>query len=239
MKAIILAGGKGTRLKPYTTNFPKPLMPVGDKPILEMVVRKLKEAGIIDIYITTGHLSEMIRLFFGDGSKFGVNIKYSTEEKPLGTAGPIKLLKEYLNEDFIVMNGDVLSDLDFSKLINFHKINKNIATVSATLRQVFVDFGVVKFNENQDYTGWDEKPTIEYLVSMGIYVFSKKVLEFLPEKDYFGVPNLIETLHKEKQKVMGFIHKGYWLDIGRPEDYEKACNDFAENNYEKKNFSNR
>ena len=230
MKAIILAGGKGTRLKPYTTNFPKPLMPVGEKPILEMVINKLKEAGIVDIYITTGHLSEMIRLFFGDGSKYGVNLKYSVEDKPLGTAGPIKLLKNELDENFIVMNGDVLTDLEFSQLIEFHKKNNNIATVSTALRQVDVDFGLVELDADQNYIGWKEKPTIEYLVSMGIYVFSKKALGFLLEKDRFGVPELIEILNAKNQKVMGYVHKGYWLDIGRPDDYEKACLDFGDNN---------
>lgn len=233
MKAIILAGGKGTRLKPYTTNFPKPLMPVGDKPILEIVINNLREAGILDIYITIGHLSEMFRLFFGDGSKFGVNIKYSVEDKPLGTAGPIKLLKNELDEDFIVMNGDILSDLDFSELLDFHKKNRNIATVSTAIRQVYVDFGLVELDKNQNYTRWNEKPTIEYLVSMGIYVFSKKVLNYLPDEEHFGIPNLIQILHKKEQKIMGFIHKGYWLDIGRPDDYEKACLDFSENNGKK------
>jgi len=233
LKAIILAGGKGTRLKPYTTNFPKPLMPVGDKPILEIVINNLREAGILDIYITIGHLSEMFRLFFGDGSKFGVNIKYSVEDKPLGTAGPIKLLKNELDEDFIVMNGDILSDLDFSELLDFHKKNRNIATVSTAIRQVYVDFGLVELDKNQNYTRWNEKPTIEYLVSMGIYVFSKKVLNYLPDEEHFGIPNLIQILHKKEQKIMGFIHKGYWLDIGRPDDYEKACLDFSENNGKK------
>ncbi|TSA23929.1 nucleotidyltransferase family protein [bacterium] len=226
MKAIILAGGKGTRLKPYTTNFPKPLMPIGDKPILEIVINSLKEAGIKDVIITTGHLSEMIRTFFGNGQKFGVNIKYSIEDKPLGTAGPIKLLKDELKENFLVMNGDVLSDINYSRIIDYHIINNNIATVGVSLRKVHVDFGLVEIDKKNNFLSWKEKPTIEYLVSMGIYVFAPDALRYLPSEDFFNLPDFIQILKKNDIKIMGYIHKGYWLDIGRPADYEKACNDF-------------
>ncbi|MBC8525482.1 MAG: NTP transferase domain-containing protein [Candidatus Cloacimonetes bacterium] len=226
MKAIILAGGKGTRLKPYTTNFPKPLMPIGDKPILEIVINRLKEAGIKDIIITTGHLSEMIRTFFGDGYKFGVNIEYSIEDKPLGTAGPIKLLKDGLKENFLVMNGDVLSDINYSKIIDSHIINNNIATVGVVLRHVHVDFGLVDVDTKNNFLSWKEKPTIEYLVSMGIYVFSPDALKYLPSEDFFNLPDFIQRLKKNEVKIRSYLHKGYWLDIGRPADYEKACNDF-------------
>jgi len=228
MKAVILAGGKGTRLKPYTTNFPKPLMPVGDKPILETVIERLRDAGIRDILITTGHLSELIRVFFGDGHKFGVNIRYSIEDQPLGTAGPIRLLKDELNEDFLVMNGDVLTDLSYSNISEYHKDNMNVATIGTVKRNVNIDFGVVKFDEANNYVSWSEKPTIEHLVSMGVYVFSPKALDFLPDNSFFNLPDFIQKLHDSKEKVMGYIHKGYWLDIGRPDDYEKACEDFRE-----------
>ncbi|MFC2094594.1 NDP-sugar synthase [Bacteroidota bacterium] len=234
MKAIILAGGKGTRLKPFTTNFPKPLMPVGDKPILEILLMSLKKAGIKDIIITTGHLSEMIRLFFEDGSKFGLNISYSIEDKPLGTAGPIKLQLNNLNEHFLLMNGDVLTDLNFSEFIEFHQNNKNDVTIGSVFREQYIDFGIVELDNDKNYTGWNEKPTLTYLVSMGMYLFSPDILEHLPESDFFTAPELISVLEKKGKKIMGYTHKGYWLDIGRPEDYEKACNDFTSNKTYKK-----
>ena len=230
MKAVILAGGKGTRLRPYTTHFPKPLMPVGDKPILESVIYQLKDAGILDIIITTGHLSEMIHVLIGDGSKIGVRIKYSLEDKPLGTAGPLDLLRNDLTEDFILINGDVLSDINFSEMIKFHKQNNNTATIGSVERNVFVDFGLVKLDNENKYLGWDEKPTLKYLVSMGIYILNPRALNSLPKGGFFNIPDLIQALHHSNEKVMGFIHNGYWLDIGRREDYEYACKRFDENN---------
>lgn len=230
MKAVILAGGKGVRLKPYTTHFPKPLMPIGDKPILEILIQKLKEAGIMNIIITTGHLSELIHVLMGDGSKMGVKIKYSLEDKPLGTAGPLDLLRNELNEDFILINGDVLSDLDFSSMIKFHKKNNNIATIGSVERSVFVDFGLVKLDDDNKYQGWEEKPTLKYLVSMGIYVLNPQALNSLPKGEFFNIPDLIQALHNNNEKVMGYTHKGFWLDIGRREDYELACKKFEENN---------
>lgn len=230
MKAVILAGGKGVRLKPYTTHFPKPLMPVGDKPILEILIEKLKEAGIYDIIITTGHLSEMINVLMGDGSKVGVKIKYSLEDKPLGTAGPLDLLRDDLTEDFILINGDVISDLNFAEMINFHKKNNNTATIGSIERTVFVDFGLVKLDNQKNYMSWEEKPTLKYLVSMGIYILSPKALHSLPKSEFFNIPDLIQALYNSNEKVMGYIHNGYWLDIGRPEDYENACKIFEKKN---------
>ncbi len=230
MKAVILAGGKGVRLKPYTTHFPKPLMPIGDKPILEIVIEKLKEADITEIIITTGHLSEMIHALMGDGKKIGVNIQYSLEDKPLGTAGPLNLLKSELVDDFFVINGDVLCDLDFSEMIKFHNENKNTATIGTAERTVFVDFGLVQLNNRNEYLDWEEKPTLKYLVSMGIYIFSPRALNSIPKEKFFNMPDLIQMLKKNNEKVMGYIHKGYWLDIGRREDYENACKNYEEIN---------
>lgn len=230
MKAVILAGGKGTRLRPYTTHFPKPLMPVGDKPILETVINQLKDAGIKDIIITTGHLSEMIRALFNDGNKMGVKIRYSLEDTPLGTAGPLDLLRNDLTEDFVVINGDVLCDLDFSEIIKFHNKNKNTATIGTAERTVFVDFGLLKLNNVNEFISWEEKPTLKYLVSMGIYILNPRALNSLPKGRFFNINDLIEALQKNNEKVMGYVHKGYWLDIGRPEDYENACKRFDDNN---------
>ena len=226
MKAVILAGGKGTRLRPYTTNFPKPLMPIGERPILEIVIKRLKEFKIKDIIITTGHLGELIRAFFNDGKKYGVNITYSKEDKPLGTAGPLNLIKEKLTGTFLVMNGDILSNINFNKLIKYHKQQKNIATIALSKRKVDIDFGIVNISNKNDFVEWKEKPTIEYLVSTGIYIFAKESLKFLPKDGFFNLPDFILKLNKENKKISGYLHDGYWLDIGRPDDYEKACKDY-------------
>ena len=226
MKAVILAGGKGTRLRPYTTNFPKPLMPIGERPILEIVIKRLKEFNIKDIIITTGHLGELIRAFFNDGKKYGVKIIYSKEDKPLGTAGPLNLIKEKLTGTFLVMNGDILSNINFNKLIKYHKQQKNIATIALSKRKVDIDFGIVNISNKNDFVEWKEKPTIEYLVSTGIYIFAKESLKFLPKDGFFNLPDFILKLNKENKKISGYLHDGYWLDIGRPDDYEKACKDY-------------
>ena len=227
MKSVILAGGKGTRLKPYTTNFPKPLMPVGEKPILEVVINQLKKANITDIIITTGHLEELIRAFFMDGKKYGVKITYSVEDQPLGTAGPLNLLRSQLTETFLLMNGDVLCDVNFLNMIKYHKEQKNAATIALTKRNVNIDFGVVKVTEDKLFSGWQEKPTFEYLVSTGIYIFEPESLESMPNEGFFNLPDFILALHRDKKRISGFLHEGYWLDIGRPDDYEKACNDIV------------
>jgi len=225
MKAVILAGGKGTRLRPYTTAFPKPLMPVGDKPILEIILRQLKSHGINEIIMAVGHLAELIMTFFGDGSKFGVRIKYSREDEPLGTAGPLSLVKDELTETFLVMNGDILTTLNYSDLIEYHKRSGAIATIALNKRDVYIDFGVVELDEDSNITDYIEKPTLHYLVSMGIYVFEPEVLKYIPNNKKFDFPDLVKKLISAGEKVKGYIYDGYWRDIGRPEDYEKACNE--------------
>lgn len=223
MKAVILAGGKGTRLKPYTTHFPKPLMPIGDRPVLEIIIAHLKKAGISDFIITTGHMSEMLQSFFGDGHKLGVNITYTREERPLGTAGPLNLVRDRLTDTFLLINGDVLTDVDFSVLIDYHKSKQAIATVALTKRKVDIDYGVVEVDEGFFFTQWKEKPSINYLVSMGIYLLEPEALLHMPEEGFINLPDLILLLHAQKKKVAGYLHQGQWLDIGRPDDYEAAC----------------
>ena len=164
MKAVILAGGLGTRLKPYTTVFPKPLMPIGESPILEIIVKQLKAKGFNEITLAVGHLSELIMAFFNNGSKYGLKIEYSKEEKKLGTAGGLGLLKNKLVDDFLVMNGDVLTGLDFSEFLEFHKKTGSIATIALNRRHVDIDFGVVELDENRTLIGYIEKPKIDYLV---------------------------------------------------------------------------
>lgn len=222
MTAVLLAGGRGTRLQPFTISLPKPLMPVGDHPILEILIRQLKNAGVKKVIICVGYLESLIRSYFGDGSKLGVEIIYSSEDQPLGTAGPLKLIESHLNETFFFMNGDLFSDVDLKAMYSFHKAQGGPATIGLTRRTVDIDFGVIKVDDKDEFTEWKEKPTLEYLVSMGMYVFEPSVFNFLPT-GFFNVPDLILKLHEVGQKVSGFQHKGYWLDIGRLEDYQRAC----------------
>jgi NDP-mannose synthase len=225
MKVIILAGGKGRRLLPFTTNFPKPLMPVGERPILEILLLRLKADGLTDIVIATGHLEELIRAYFGDGQKFGVNITYSREDKPMGTAGPLDLVRDQLTDTFLLMNGDVLSDLHFTDLIRHHKERGAMASVALSKRNVFIDFGVVELDGKSSIVAWKEKPSIDYLVSTGIYCISGNAMDHLPKGVFTNLPDFLLMLKAAGHCVSGYVHEGYWLDIGRGEDYEKACED--------------
>ena len=226
MKAIILAGGKGTRLAPYTTVFPKPLMPINDQPILEVVIRQLASYGFKDVTIAVGHLAELIEAFFGDGRKFGVKIEYSREDKPLGTAAPLRLIKN-LPDTFLVMNGDVLTTMDYRKLVQHHIENEGSVTVAMHQKEINIDLGVMEFDSNNFLTQYTEKPTMEYKVSMGIYVFKKDVLRYIPKDSYFDFPDLIRVLLKNGEKVVCYPSDDYWLDIGRSEDYVEANGVFS------------
>lgn len=225
MKAVILAGGKGTRLFPYTKVLPKPLMPIGDMPILEVILRQIKLSGINDVVLTVGHLSELLRTFFQDGSRLGLNISYNYEDSPLGTAGPIAFVQN-LEETFLVMNGDVLSTLPLGELIQFHKSQNAIATIATHHRRVKVDLGVIQWDGDARVTGYIEKPTYDYSVSMGIYVFEPKVLSYIPKGEYYDFPDLVKKLIGVGEKVIGYRFDGYWQDLGRPDDYESAAQDF-------------
>jgi len=225
--AVILAGGKGTRLHPYTIAMPKPLVPVGDYPILEIILRQLAQKGFHHIIITVNHQADLIKTYFGSGEKWGLDIEYSLETKPLGTMGPLKTIKN-LSDDFIVMNGDILTDLDYSVLLKNHIEQENIFTISGYLRQHMVDFGVLHVNQSGILIGFEEKPKLDYTVSMGVYAVSKEILGYIPENEYFGFDQLMLKLLAEHRKVKVQIFSGYWMDIGRPEDYQKATDDFNE-----------
>ena len=201
-------------------------MPVGNYPIMEILIKQLKKAGITRIIIAVGYLESLIRAYFGDGSKFGVEILYSSEKVPLGTAGPLNLIKSELIDTFLFLNGDVLTDLSFLSLLEYHKKEGGLATIGLSKRKVEVDFGIVRLDSDRRFREWEEKPTLEYFVSMGIYVFEPEVLGYLP-KDFYNVPDLIVALHNAKEKVSVYLHSGYWLDIGRPEDYQDACQTFV------------
>lgn len=227
MKAVILAGGKGARLAPYTKILPKPLMPIDDMPILEVLLRQLKSSGVTDIVITVGHLAALMKTYFLDGREFGLNITYSHEDKPLGTAGPLSLVPN-LNEPFFVMNGDVLTTLDFLELLKFHRSQKAAATIAAHRKTVKIDLGVLEYaKDGITLTGYIEKPSYDYVVSMGIYIFDPSVLKFIPKNEFLDFPDLVLKLIAAKEKVVHFAYDGYWKDLGRPDDYEQAAQDFV------------
>jgi NDP-mannose synthase len=225
MKAVILAGGKGSRLAPYTKVIPKPLMPIGDMPILEVLLYQIKRAGVDEVILSVGHMASLLRAFFQDGKHIGLRIRYSYEKIPLGTAGPLAIVED-LDETFLVMNGDVLTTLDFSELIEFHRESKALVTIAMHNRNVKIDLGVLKLNDKNEIVGYLEKPTYDYQVSMGVYVFEPAVLKYIPEAQYFDFPSLILRLLEAGERVVGFPFGGYWQDLGRPDDYEHAVLDF-------------
>jgi len=230
MKAIILAGGKGTRLKPYTTIIPKPLVPLGNRAILEILIGRLKKYGITDLTLCVNYFSNLIMAYFGNGKKWGVDIKYSLEHEFLSTVAPIKLIKD-LPENILVMNGDLITDLDFIELYNYHLENKSLITVATYKRTAKIDFGVIEIDKNKNIAvGFKEKPEYELNVSMGVYVFNKKVLNFVPDGQPFGFDDLMQVLIVKNKNIKVYPYNGYWLDIGRPEDYEKANEDIEKLN---------
>jgi NDP-sugar pyrophosphorylase family protein len=220
-RAIILAGGKGTRLKPYTISLPKPLVPLGDKPILELIIMQLKNHGFTHITITLNHMAEMIKAFFNDGSKWGVKIDYTLEEEPLSTMGPLTLIKN-LPENFLVMNGDVLTDLSFSRFFNEHEAEKSLFTIASHRRTEKVDYGLLHHDENNKLIKFEEKPNYEFLVSMGVYMVNRSVVEYIPENTFFGFDHLMYKLLEVEKPATVYEFEGFWLDIGRPSDYETA-----------------
>lgn len=225
MQAIILAGGKGRRLLPYTTVLPKPLMPIGDYPIIEVILRQLKRAGFNRISISTGYLHELIHAYLDSNKTLGLKIEYSHEEIPLGTIGPLRLI-ENIEDIFLVMNGDILTDLDYKKLIESHKKRGAIATVATYQRDSNIDFGVLERNADQKIIAFKEKPTFHFDVSMGVYVFSKKILNYVPADTPFGFDQLMYALIAKNEEVYSYPHTGYWLDIGRPDDYARSIEEF-------------
>ena len=228
MKAVILAGGKGTRLAPYTSVLPKPLMPVDGIPILEIIVKQLVHFGIRDLIFTVSLQSEpLLSAYFGDGKRHRANILYSREEKPLGTAGPLSLLKD-LPETFLVMNGDILTTLNYQKLIRYHRRQDAVATIAMNQKKVRLELGVMEFNRNYRLTRYVEKPTLSYSVSMGIYVFEKRVLHWILPKRHLDFPDLIQKLINGRQNVACYPSDDFWLDIGSHEDYEEAQKIFQE-----------
>ena len=227
-RAVILAGGLGTRLRPYTTVLPKPLMPVGDRPILDIVIRQLARAEFERITIATGYLAELIEAFFGDGSRYGVAIDYFREDEPLGTVGALSLI-DGLDDDFLVMNGDILTDIDYSALLDRHRDGGQAATIAAHGRDIQVSLGVMLFQQEADptrVTHYIEKPRLSYMASMGVYCFAPRVRELIPPGERLDFPDLVLRLIDAGETVRAWPSKDHWLDIGRHDDYEQAQDEF-------------
>lgn len=227
-RAVILAGGKGKRLAPYTFVIPKPIVPIGTTPILEIVLRQLAKSGFRRVSIALGHMSEIIRAVAGDGSKFGVEIDYSQEPEPLGTIGPLRLLDD-LPDHFLVMNADLLTDLVFDDLWRAHVASDSLATVATYRKTTRLHLGVLDTDDAGTIVDFREKPTLRHLVSMGVYAFRKEVLELIPEKTHFGFDDLMHTLLARGHRASSYRFEGRWLDIGIPADYERAQEEFGSN----------
>ncbi len=221
MKAVILAGGLGSRLKPFTETIPKPLLPVGEKAIMEIQLERLKSYGFDEIFLATNHKSDYIRNFFGNGERYGVKLIISKEDKPLGTAGPVKLLGKKLTEPFIVMNGDILSLIDFSKLYSYALSKKTCLTLSIKKEITPFEFGNIGF-DGDFVTRIEEKPDLITYILAGIYVMTPEIFGYIPDNEYFGMDLLIKKLLGLNIPVAKYEISEYWLDIGRASDYEKA-----------------
>jgi len=228
MKAVILAGGEGTRLRPYTTVLPKPLMPVGNFPIAETLVRQLRHYGVREITFAVGYLHQLIEAYFGDGSKWGVSISYLHEDQPLGTAGPLAKLPQF-PEPLIVLNGDILTDLDFAGLYKKHLDSNAEITIAAYSKRVKIDLGVLETDRNLRLCEYIEKPEYSLKVSMGIYVISPSVLPYIPAETRFDFPDLVHKLLDNDKKIQTFPFEGIWLDIGRSDDYAGATEMYEQN----------
>ncbi len=227
-RAIVLSGGKGTRLRPYTVVLPKPLMPIGEYPILEIVIRQLARNGFDKITMAVNHQADLIQTFFGNGKKWGVSIDYSIEDKPLSTMGPLKLIRD-LPENFLVMNGDILTDFNYRGFYDYHLKSKGIFTVAAHRKKHRSEYGVLEIDKSDRLTGFKEKPVVEYQISMGIYMANRKVLEHIPDDRPYGFDVLMMKLIEMGEPVSVCHHEGRWLDIGNPDDYNSAAEEFEKN----------
>jgi NDP-sugar pyrophosphorylase family protein len=223
MEAIVMAGGKGTRLKPYTAVFPKPLVPLGDMPVLEILLRQLRAAGVTKVFLAVNHLHQLIRAFCGDGSAFGLKLEYSLEDEPLGTAGPLTNLIERVGETFIVCNGDLLTNFDVATMMKAHKEARADASIAIHHREMKIDFGLVDADRDMRLTGYREKPVYDFFVSMGLYVLNREAIKpHLKPRTQLDMPDLMKAIMATGAYVLCHKQDCTWLDIGRPEDYDTA-----------------
>lgn len=228
MKAVIQAGGKGTRLRPYTLVLPKPLMPVGDQPVIEILLKWLRRNDVSDAYVTTGYLGHLIKSVCGDGGQWDMHITYSEEPEPLGTIGALNLIRDQLDETFYVINGDLITDFKLRPFADFHKQHGGIVSVAVANKAVNVDLGVLE-SEEGCITDFREKPTMSFLVNMGIYCMEPGVMELVPKGVPFGFDDLMYAMLERELPAYIFEYDGVWMDIGRPEDYQQAQKLFEQN----------
>jgi dTDP-glucose pyrophosphorylase len=226
-KVILMVGGLGTRLRPLTENTPKPMLKVGNKPILQTIVEKFAEYGYTNIVMCVNYKSHIIQDYFGNGSKFGVTIEYILEEQRMGTAGALSLLKEKPCEPFFVMNGDLLTNVNFEHLHNYHLSNNSLGTMCVREYDIQVPYGVVNIKGSK-ILSIEEKPTQSFFVSAGIYMLSPDVLEYIPKNEFYDMPTLFEKLISENKNTISFPLREYWLDIGRIEEYKRANDEYDE-----------
>lgn len=224
---VIMAGGLGTRLRPLTEEIPKPMLRVGDKPILEIIIEQLRDHGLRNIVLAVNYLAEQIEKYFEDGQRFGVNIDYIREKNQMGTAGSLSLLKKLPDEPLLVMNGDILTKIDFSQLISFHKMKKNAVTMCVRNYEFQIPYGVVTTDEDYKVVSIIEKPLHSFLVSAGIYVINPWIVELIPRDTYFDMPSLIEKAKNLSGGVGCFPVHDYWIDIGEHGEYKKANVDYG------------
>lgn len=225
--AVILAGGTGTRLRPFTVSIPKPLVPLGDEPIIEILLRQLAANGVTRVHLALGHLAPLMKAYFDQVSqRHQVEILYSFEDRPLGTVGPIRRIQG-LGETFLLINGDILTTLSFSDLVKRHDQAGCIATFAVHGRTVPVDYGVIEVGADGRLLSHREKPSLEFTVGMGIYVFNRRIVDFVPADQKFDLPDLVRVLIARGEPVATYRSEDYWMDIGRPEDYEVAHRDYV------------
>ncbi|WP_025028338.1 nucleotidyltransferase family protein [Caldalkalibacillus mannanilyticus] len=224
---VLMAGGLGSRLRPLTEDTPKPLLKIGDKPILETILESFIEHGFYNFYISVNYKAEMIEDYFKDGSQWGVNIRYLRENQRLGTAGPLSLLPETPNKPILVMNGDLLTKVNFAQMLQFHTENQSKATMCVREYNVQIPYGVVHVDQHR-LRGIEEKPIQSYFVSAGIYLLDPSVIQRIPVGEFFDMPTLYEELIKEGEETSVFPIREYWLDIGRVDDFHKANGDYSE-----------
>lgn len=224
-KVVLMVGGLGTRLRPLTENIPKSMLNVGNKPILETIILNFKKYGYVNIILSVNYKGEIIKEYFGDGTDFGVKIEYVDENKRMGTAGALTLMKNILTDNFFVMNGDLLTNLDFSEMMDFHIKNNSIATMGLREYTYQVPYGVVNIKDSR-IISIDEKPIYDFFVNGGIYVLSEKILKYIPDDSFFDMPTLFEKIVNKKLTALSYIIKDYWLDIGRIDEYQKANQEY-------------
>lgn len=229
MKAVILAGGLGSRLRPFTEVIPKPLLPLGEKSLMEVQLQALKERGFTEIFVATNYKADYVQSFLGDGSRYGVNLRFSNEQKPLGTCGPLTLLKNALTEPFLMMNGDILTKLNFRAFYDFSVAQDSLLTVGTKIISTPFRFGNVKVDASNHIIEIEEKPDLKFEILSGIYCMKPDIFEFIPDDTYFGMDTLLKTMLVQHSPVSRYLIHEYWLDIGQVDDYSQARDAYRDN----------